>query len=54
MAKGIQKVKYNNGQVYSGMSVPNSRLVIKPDQWVYFEVEWESGATVAEDRKSVV
>lgn len=53
MAKGIQKVKYNNGQVYSGMSVPNSRLVIKPDQWVYFEVEWESGATVADKQQPV-
>lgn len=53
MAKGIQKVKYNSGQVYSGMSVPNSRLVIKPDQWVYFEVEWESGATVADKQQPV-
>ncbi len=53
MAKGIQKVKYNSGQVYPGMSVPNSRLVIKPDQWVYFEAEWESGATATDKQQPV-
>lgn len=53
MAKGIQKVKYSSGQIHAGMSVPNSRLVIKPDQWIRFEVEWEIGATNTDKQQPI-
>ncbi|WP_392420413.1 hypothetical protein ACF3OE_03665 [Capnocytophaga canis] len=46
MAKGVKKIKYIKGNVYPDMSVPNVRLTIKPNQWVWFMVsEWESGTT---------
>ena len=46
MAKGVKKIKYIKGLIYPDMSVPNVRLTIKPDQWVWFVVsEWEAETT---------
>jgi hypothetical protein len=53
MAKGIKKIKYSGGMIYPKMSVPNVRLTIAPDQWVWFDIEWEADTTPVEKRHSV-
>lgn len=46
MAKGVKKIKYIKGIIYPDMSVPNLKLTIEPNQWVWFMVsEWETGTT---------
>ncbi|MBF7090761.1 OmpA family protein [Flavobacterium sp. ALJ2] len=54
MAKGVKKIKYSKGLIYPKMSVPDQRLTIEPDQWVWFEIDqWENGTTTEDKAKPI-
>jgi outer membrane protein OmpA-like peptidoglycan-associated protein len=52
MVKGIKKIKWSGvGIVKSNLSTPNKKVVIAPDQLVFFEVEKWYDATPETDKK---
>lgn len=55
MEKGIERIKWTGeGQVASNLSIPNVKVTIKADQFVYFQVsEWADGTTKAEKEKNI-
>ncbi|MBE0390786.1 OmpA family protein [Flavobacterium sp. PL002] len=55
MAKGVKKIKWSQvGKVVSSLSIPEKKLVIQPDQFVYFEVEkWYDGTTASDKKKDI-
>ncbi|NRS87182.1 outer membrane protein OmpA-like peptidoglycan-associated protein [Flavobacterium sp. 7E] len=55
MAKGVKKIKWSQvGKVVSSLSIPEKKLVIQPDQFVYFEVEkWYDGTTAIDKKKNI-
>ncbi|MBB6272816.1 outer membrane protein OmpA-like peptidoglycan-associated protein [Pedobacter cryoconitis] len=55
MLKGVKKIKWEGtGKVFGNLSIPNYKLTIAPDQWVYFIVgEWFPGTTEEDKKKTV-
>lgn len=55
MLKGVKKIRWTGkGTVYTNRSIPNQKLIVAPDQWVYFEVgEWFPGTTDADKKKNM-
>lgn len=55
MAKGVKKIKFTTGKVFSNMTVPGKRLAIPPNEWAHFAVEqWLPDTTAAEKKKPVI
>ncbi|AWG26042.1 OmpA family protein [Flavobacterium kingsejongi] len=55
MAKGVKKIYCAEGVTYPRMSIPNKKVVIVPEQWVFFKVsEWEADTTEADKKKNLV
>jgi outer membrane protein OmpA-like peptidoglycan-associated protein len=55
MAKDVKKIKWTGeGTVKSSLSVPNRKVTIDPDQYVWFTVgEWDEGLAETDKRKSL-
>lgn len=54
MAKGVQKIRCVKGKYYPKMSVQNEKVVIVPDQFVYFMVsEWYPDTTEEEKKRDL-
>jgi outer membrane protein OmpA-like peptidoglycan-associated protein len=55
MVKGVKKIKWNGvGTVKKEFSIPNKKIVIAPDQHVFFEVEkWYDATTEADKKKTL-
>ena len=54
MAKGVKKIKFAEGDAFSNGSIPNVKLVIPPNKYVYFKVsEWEKDTTEADKKKDL-
>jgi outer membrane protein OmpA-like peptidoglycan-associated protein len=55
MAKGVKKLKWTGeGTVKSNLSIPNRKVTIDPDQYVWFTVgEWDEGVSEVDKRKSL-
>ncbi|MDX6181062.1 OmpA family protein [Flavobacterium sp. Fl-77] len=55
MVKGVKKIKWSGvGIVKSNLSTPNKKVVIAPDQHVFFEVEkWYDATTEADKKKTL-
>ncbi len=54
MAKGVKKIKWADGRAYLKMCIPDKKLVIPPDEWVWFKVgAWEAGTTDADKTKNL-
>lgn len=55
MEKGIERIKWTGeGKVVSNYSIPNVKITIQADQFVYFQIsEWADGTTKAEREENV-
>ncbi|MGS2762169.1 OmpA family protein [Sinomicrobium sp. M5D2P9] len=54
MAKGVKKIRCVEGKYYPKMSVQNEKVVIVPDQFVYFRVsEWYPDTTEEEKKRDL-
>lgn len=55
MAKGVKRIKWTGtGKVIGKLSTPNVKVVIPPDQEVFFDVDlWHEGTSEAEKKKSL-
>ncbi|WP_264552102.1 OmpA family protein [Flavobacterium sp. N2038] len=55
MEKGIERIKWTGeGQVAANHSIPNVKITIKADQFVYFQVsEWADDTTKEEKEKNI-
>ena len=55
MAKGVKRIKWTGkGNVIGSLSIPNKKVVISPDQDVFFEVDlWHEGTTETDKKKSL-
>jgi outer membrane protein OmpA-like peptidoglycan-associated protein len=55
MAKGVKKIKWTGqGIVKKDSSIPNKKVVIAPDQHVFFEVDqWYDGTPETDKKKSI-
>lgn len=55
MSKGVKKIKWNGkGTVFSNLSVPDSKVIIAPDQFVYFQIaEWLPDTTPEDKKKNI-
>jgi outer membrane protein OmpA-like peptidoglycan-associated protein len=55
MAKGVKRIKWTGkGKVIGNLSIPNKKVVISPDQDVFFEVDlWHDGTTETDKKKSL-
>ena len=53
MAKGVKKIKWTGqGIVKKDLSIPNKKVVIAPDQHVFFEVDqWYDGTPETDKKK---
>lgn len=56
MEKGIEEIKWTGeGQVAAKLSIPNVKVTIKADQFVYFQVsEWADDTTQSEKEKDIL
>lgn len=55
MEKGIERIQWTGeGQIAANYSIPNVKVTIKADQFVYFEVsEWADDTTPSEKEKNI-
>ncbi|TRX30901.1 OmpA family protein [Flavobacterium sp. ZT3R18] len=55
MAKGVKRIKWTGkGKVIGNLSIPNKKVVISPDQDVFFEVDlWHDGTTETDKKESL-
>jgi outer membrane protein OmpA-like peptidoglycan-associated protein len=55
MVKGVKRIKWTGkGKVIGNLSIPNKKVVISPDQDIFFEVDlWHDGTTETDKKKSL-
>lgn len=55
MVKGVKRIKWTGkGKVIAKLSIPNKKVVIAPDQEIFFEVDlWYEGTTETDKKKDI-
>ncbi|MFK7048334.1 Peptidoglycan-associated lipoprotein precursor [Flavobacterium columnare] len=54
MIGGIKKIHYAKGLIFKEKSIPNQILVIAPDEFVWFSIEWIETTPEKEKQRNVV
>ncbi|WP_459926513.1 OmpA family protein [Flavobacterium covae] len=54
MAGGIKKIHYAKGPIFKEKSIPNEMIVIAPDDFILFSIEWLETTLEKEKQRNVV